>query len=367
MLESLTFDLETLCLAAELITALLLVSLIPVMHSNLKNRTKSDAGYGADLQDNQSDEWVAWLRGAKVESLLFAASSDIERLPQSVLKSIGSPTYEHLTAIGWEDRVTGVANRAMLEAVLQEVIRWPQTARPRVQVTSVAISNHSALLQENGALEVEMLLREVGSLLKEQAPADGLVTRFQPDRFLILHLRCATQTLNGAALQKSIDERIASAGRSFACNLVACTSSAQEEVRSLDALADLLEEGIQSAIEQSIPHATESLSGWSALEETEPTDGAEPSQTNSMNGEGTPSTQAEADNLLATASDNFDDDIDDNAESPDSTNSTIASIQVSGVTAQEDAENLLAEINRLKQETSQETNKDVEELAKSRD
>lgn len=87
----------------------------------------------------------------------------------------------------WQDRLTKLLNRKGIEAVLKSWAELPIQYRSNSCVSMFALHGYSQLISSHGAMSTEQALRATGEYLRQALSNHSLVSRYQSDRFVVLH------------------------------------------------------------------------------------------------------------------------------------------------------------------------------------
>ena len=188
---------EYLCIAAEIIAALLLISLF--IPAKRRSRTLQEDGYVPSLPSNASQSSSP---PPPHNSSLTLPSEDFRELVlgyicyRNIARERGWSRSDNvpdtpwppvaLQHAKWEDRITGLGNQAFAEAFL---VRWLSIPQPQTQPTwfsLFAFDSYTEFLHQRGAFEFEIQLKRIGKLLSDWLPAGQLAFSIAPDRFLIV-------------------------------------------------------------------------------------------------------------------------------------------------------------------------------------
>lgn len=167
---------DMLCIAAEVTAALLLLAFaFPEKKKPVQPDTTSE----------ELDQLAIRARQFCIESAMFRGLT-ILRDPDHTSFHDSTELAESLKAIGYEDKLTSTANHAFADAFLAKWLRLPVEHRMGSSLAMVVVDEYSDLLRSKGAMELEAILRRLSELIKGEFGSTSIISRYQPDRFLIL-------------------------------------------------------------------------------------------------------------------------------------------------------------------------------------
>ncbi|MFO0181158.1 MAG: diguanylate cyclase domain-containing protein, partial [bacterium] len=165
-----------LCIAAEISAALLLLAFaIPEKKSTAQ----------ADANNEELDRLSAQARQFCVDSAVFRGLA-ILRAPDRSSFHETEDMAETLRLVGYEDKLTHTANHAFTEAFLTKWLRLPIEHRTGSSLAMIVVDDYSDMLRTKGAMELEAILRKLSEMIKSEFGSTSIISRYQPDRFLIL-------------------------------------------------------------------------------------------------------------------------------------------------------------------------------------
>jgi GGDEF domain-containing protein len=167
---------DMLCIAAEITAALLLLAFaIPEKKSIAQ----------ADANNEELDRISAQARQFCVDSAVFRGLA-ILRAPDKASFYETEEMAETLRSVGYEDKLTHTANHAFTEAFLTKWLRLPIEHRTGSSLAMIVVDDYSDMLRTKGAMELEAILRKLSEMIKSEFGSTSIISRYQPDRFLIL-------------------------------------------------------------------------------------------------------------------------------------------------------------------------------------
>lgn len=233
---------DMLCIAAEVTAALLLLAFaIPEKKKTVQ----------PDKTSEELDQLATRARQYCIESAMFRGLT-ILRDPVHTSFHDSAEMAESLKAIGYEDKLTSTANHAFADAFLAKWLRLPVEHRMGSSLAMVVVDEYSDLLRAKGAMALEVILRRFSEMIKAEFGATSIISRYQPDRFLILSfcgdISEAYTTL--VSLRKRVNE--SAQDESSGHSAFDCTSSivhlGDEDINLEQAIEDL-DDGISQASE----------------------------------------------------------------------------------------------------------------------
>ena len=233
---------DMLCIAAEVTAALLLLAFaIPEKKKTVQ----------PDKTSEELDQLATRARQYCIESAIFRGLT-ILRDPVHTSFHDSAEMAESLKAIGYEDKLTSTANHAFADAFLAKWLRLPVEHRMGSSLAMVVVDEYSDLLRAKGAMALEVILRRFSEMIKAEFGATSIISRYQPDRFLILSfcgdISEAYTTL--VSLRKRVNE--SAQDESSGHSAFDCTSSivhlGDEDINLEQAIEDF-DDGISQASE----------------------------------------------------------------------------------------------------------------------
>ena len=204
-----------------------------------------------DKTSEELDQLATRARQYCIESAMFRGLT-ILRDPVHTSFHDSAEMAESLKAIGYEDKLTSTANHAFADAFLAKWLRLPVEHRMGSSLAMVVVDEYSDLLRAKGAMALEVILRRFSEMIKAEFGATSIISRYQPDRFLILSfcgdISEAYTTL--VSLRKRVNE--SAQDESSGHSAFDCTSSivhlGDEDINLEQAIEDL-DDGISQASE----------------------------------------------------------------------------------------------------------------------
>ncbi len=232
---------DMLCIAAEITAALLLLAFaIPEKKSTAQ----------ADANNEELDRLSARARQFCVDSAVFRGLA-ILRAPERASFHETEDMAETLRLVGYEDKLTRTANHAFAEAFLTKWLRLPIEHRTGSSLAMIVVDDYSDMLRTKGAMELEAILRKLSEMVKSEFGSTSIISRYQPDRFLILSFDgdIGNAYTDLVALRKKVSEIVLD--ETTGHGAFDCTNSivhlGDEDVNLQQAIEDL-DEGINQAI-----------------------------------------------------------------------------------------------------------------------
>lgn len=229
-----------LCIAAEITAALLLLAFaIPE-----KKKIAQPDGNSEEL-----DRLSIQAKQYCVDAAVFRGLA-ILRDPTSASFHDSEEMAENLKLVGYEDKLTHTANHAFADAFLSKWLRLAIDHRTGSSLAMIVVDDYSDLLRAKGAMELEAILRKLSEMIKAEFGSTSIISRYQPDRFLIVSFngdigRAYTGLI---ALRKQICDIVPD--ESTGHGAFDCTNSivhlGEEDVNLQQAIEDL-DEGISQA------------------------------------------------------------------------------------------------------------------------
>ncbi len=165
-----------LCIAAEITAALLLLAFaIPEKKKIAQPDANSEE---LDRLSNQAKQYC-------VDAAVFRGLA-ILRDPAKASFHDTEELAENLRLVGYEDKLTHTANHAFADAFLSKWLRLPIEHRTGSSLAMIVVDDYSDLLRAKGAMELEAILRRLSEMIKADFGSTSIISRYQPDRFLIV-------------------------------------------------------------------------------------------------------------------------------------------------------------------------------------
>ena len=180
----LQFDVETLCLAAE-VAAVLLIAAIAWTPQSAKQTESSN------LSDSHWD-WEPFQR--VFEKAVIGIGRGICCSPQAGMESTLKELYQDVPD-PWKDRLTGMINAQGMDRLLQLWGDRVDAESTPSTITMFAVQSYEQLMFRRGAMVTEQAIRHLGSFLLEQLSGRAILSRYQPNRFLILQFGSDTEAI----------------------------------------------------------------------------------------------------------------------------------------------------------------------------
>jgi len=241
------FTIENLCLAAEATVVMLLIALAVAPRS--PKSTEEDAG----------DETIGWEPAQRL-FLQTCIHRGLYLQQGFALQSKGSSTFSCVPFVDagteaaesgsmiptpWEDRLTQQLNRPGFDAALEAWMAIGPKHRLPSCVSIVSLSSYSDLVGLHGAMVTEQAIRKVATHLASQTSEHCLISRYLPDRFLILHYASGLADCHSKMVAvregMSAESFFESAGQAIPIQTLVCiaelatdTSLAADELDQLD-------------------------------------------------------------------------------------------------------------------------------------
>lgn len=180
----LQFDVETLCLAAE-VAAVLLIAAIAWTP---QKPTQSESA-------NPSDSHWDWEPFQRVfERAVLGIGRGICCSKQSGMESTLKELYQDVPD-PWKDRLTGLINSQGMDRLMQLWGDRVDAESTPSTITMFAVQSYEQLMFRRGAMVTEQAIRHLGSFLLEQLSGRAILSRYQPNRFLILQFGSDTEAI----------------------------------------------------------------------------------------------------------------------------------------------------------------------------
>ena len=180
----LQFDVETLCLAAE-VAAVLLIAAIAWT-------PRSATELGAPASTDSHWDWEPFQR--VFEKAVLGIGRGICCSKQSGMESTLKELYQDVPD-PWKDRLTGLINAQGMDRLLQLWGDRVDAESTPSTITMFAIQSYEQLMFRRGAMVTEQAIRHLGSFLLEQLSGRAILSRYQPNRFLILQFGSDTESI----------------------------------------------------------------------------------------------------------------------------------------------------------------------------
>ena len=103
----------------------------------------------------------------------------------------------------WRDRLTGMINAQGMDRLLQLWGGRVDAASTPSTITMFAVQSYEQLMFRRGAMATEQAIRHLGGFLLEQLSGRAILSRYQPNRFLILQFGSDTD-----AMMRELNEAI---------------------------------------------------------------------------------------------------------------------------------------------------------------
>jgi len=188
----LQFDVETLCLAAEVTAVLLMVAIAyaPKKVAEQESLPSSDSHW----------DWEPFLR--VFEKAVIGIGRGICCSKESGLEATLKELYQDVPD-PWRDRLTGMINAQGMDRLLQLWGERVDAASTPSTLTMFAVQSYEQLMFRRGAMATEQAIRHLGCFLLEQLSGRAILSRYQPNRFLILQFGSDTE-----AIMRDLNEAI---------------------------------------------------------------------------------------------------------------------------------------------------------------
>lgn len=180
----LQFDVETLCLAAE-VAAVLLIAAIAWTPQKATHSVSSES----------SDSHWDWEPFQRVfEKAVIGIGRGICCSPNAGLDSTLKELYQDLPD-PWKDRLTGMLNSQGMDRLLQLWGDRVDAESTPSTITMFAVQSYEQLMFRRGAMVTEQAIRHLGAFLLEQLSGRAILSRYQPNRFLIVQFGSDTEEI----------------------------------------------------------------------------------------------------------------------------------------------------------------------------
>lgn len=180
----LQFDVETLCLAAE-VAAVLLIAAIAWTPQKTTHSVSSEP----------SDSHWDWAPFQRVfEKAVIGIGRGICCSPNAGLDSTLKELYQDLPD-PWKDRLTGMLNSQGMDRLLQLWGDRVDAESTPSTITMFAVQSYEQLMFRRGAMVTEQAIRHLGAFLLEQLSGRAILSRYQPNRFLIVQFGSDTEEI----------------------------------------------------------------------------------------------------------------------------------------------------------------------------
>lgn len=180
----LQFDVETLCLAAE-VAAVLLIAAIAWTPQKATDRQSP----------NSLDSHWDWEPFQRVfEKAVIGMGRGICCSPKAGMDSILKELYQDVPD-PWKDRLTGMINAQGMDRLLHLWGDRVDAESTPSTITMFAVQSYEQLMFRRGSMVTEQAIRHLGSFLLEQLSGQAILSRYQPNRFLILQFGSDTEMI----------------------------------------------------------------------------------------------------------------------------------------------------------------------------
>jgi|GEM_PF-6737504 len=180
----LQLDVETLCFAAE-VAAVLLIAAIAWTP---QKATLSDSIVSSDSHW----DWGPFQR--VFEKAVIGIGRGICCSPNAGLDSTLKELYQDLPD-PWKDRLTGMINSQGMDRLLQLWGNRVDAESTPSTITMFAVQSYEQLMFQRGAMVTEQAIRHLGAFLLEQLSGRAILSRYQPNRFLIMQFGSDTEEI----------------------------------------------------------------------------------------------------------------------------------------------------------------------------
>jgi GGDEF domain-containing protein len=236
---------ENLCIAAEVTAAMLLLAFsFPEQRSKVKTSEKDDTNIPLLELARR-----AFLEEKLARSLELLAMLDSPRPPVDYTERLASE-FSDAEAIGWVDRLSGTFNRAFIDAFLNRWLALPNDNRFGSYLSMISLKDYTELVRDSGPVQVELMLRDLGSRLKSQCADQAIVARLPPDQFLLITFdgdpSAGVQCVDSAS-EESRDPDATSDAQSKPMSLVCSVVELSDEISSFEEAVGQLETGNNTA------------------------------------------------------------------------------------------------------------------------
>ncbi len=293
-------------------------------------------------------------------------STHIAALVPFIPRQIEEEENQSNLPLPWQDRLTHLLNRHGFDSVLKEWLSIEPTHRSDSCLSMITLHKYSEMVSTHGAMVTEQAIQRFASHLALALSDDSLVSRYLPDRFIVLHFASRVAACHEA--MEKVQHGISEEG---CFNLSGQSQSLESIVSIVDLLGvfdvasvmDSLEEGTSEAERsgQKIVAKT-GRSGTDSPPSTEPStmdlvnQEVNAVQSDEESHDSSPSvaspTQSDEDDAKTTVANS-------STEEDAEENEPIASSDISAVANADDIAALFAQINSIKASQS----KDAPQLA----
>ena len=167
-------------------------------------------------------------------------------LPKSIVDDESRPVLP----VPWQDRLTKLLNRHGFDAILNAWLAVEPKHRGESCLSMITLDQYSELVRSQGAMVMEKALQRVAAELTKTSSGDILISRYLPDKFVLLHFASGLAICHEA--MKGLRQSISTDG--FFCvadQPVSLTSNVSiielSEYSDGQACIDELEEGAEEA------------------------------------------------------------------------------------------------------------------------
>lgn len=253
---------ENLCIAAEVTAAMLLLAFsIPEQRSKVKTTEKDDTN--SPLLELARR---AFLEEKLARSLARLAMLDSTRPAVDYTERCASELSD-AEAIGWLDRLSGTFNRVFIDSFLNRWLALPNDNRSGSYLSMISLKDYTELVRDSGPVQVELMLRDLGSRLKSQFADQAIVARLPPDRFLLLTFdgdpSAGVKCVDSASVE-SPDSEATSESKSKPMSLVCSVVELSDEISSFEEVVGQLETGNDAATQTGEKFYFKQGSSWTS-------------------------------------------------------------------------------------------------------
>ncbi len=175
----------------------------------------------------------------------------IERRVVQVVETIASHTalaisnawlLEQTKQMADIDALTGIANRRVLESMLEREVARAKRSGERVTLLMLDIDNFKTINDEAGHPEGDEVLREVATALARDARQFDTVARYGGDEFAVILSTCSSR--ESLALAERFRNRVATAASAHPVKLSAGVATFPTHAADVDALVKAADEAL---------------------------------------------------------------------------------------------------------------------------
>ena len=236
---------ENLCIAAEVTAAMLLLAFsIPEQRSKAKTSEKDDTN--SPLLELARRAFLEEKLARSLERLAMLESSR----PVVDYSARLASELSDAEAIGWLDRLSGTFNRAFIDSFLNRWLALPNGNRHGSYLSMISLKDYAELVRDSGPVQVELMLRDLGSRLKSQCTDQAIVARLPPDRFLLITFdgdpSAGVQCVDSAR-EQSRDPDATPEAEAKPMSLVCSVVELSDEISSFEEAVGQLETGNDAA------------------------------------------------------------------------------------------------------------------------